>query len=182
MAYTNFPVGLFTAGAILTAAQMNTYVRDNLTAVRSPQINVKQSFKTDVFTSSSTHTTFQDITGLSVQITPTFSDSKVLVIASLNLSNSVASATHMMVKLLRGSTVLGVPSSGSNPATAADSTAGNTFIAQLNICYLDSPATTSLTTYKIQGASTNNNAWYCNQRGDGATVQSSSITVMEIPV
>jgi hypothetical protein len=33
MAWTDFPAGLFTSGQILTAAQMNTYVRDNLKAV-----------------------------------------------------------------------------------------------------------------------------------------------------
>jgi hypothetical protein len=33
MAWSNFPAGLFTSGAILTAAQMNTYVRDNLKAI-----------------------------------------------------------------------------------------------------------------------------------------------------
>lgn len=32
MAWTNFAAGIFTAGQILTAAQMNTYVRDNITA------------------------------------------------------------------------------------------------------------------------------------------------------
>ena len=34
MAWNSFPAGLFTAGAILTAAQMNTYMRDNLTQLR----------------------------------------------------------------------------------------------------------------------------------------------------
>lgn len=34
MTYTPFPVGLFTSGAILTASQMNTYIRDNLTDLR----------------------------------------------------------------------------------------------------------------------------------------------------
>ena len=34
MAWNTFPAGLFTAGAILTAAQMNTYMRDNLTQLR----------------------------------------------------------------------------------------------------------------------------------------------------
>lgn len=34
MAWNSFPVGLFTAGQILTAAQMNTYMRDNLTQLR----------------------------------------------------------------------------------------------------------------------------------------------------
>ena len=34
MAWNSFPAGLFTAGAILTAAEMNTYMRDNLTQLR----------------------------------------------------------------------------------------------------------------------------------------------------
>ena len=33
MAWTTFPAGLFTAGQILTAAQLNTYVRDNLNTI-----------------------------------------------------------------------------------------------------------------------------------------------------
>jgi hypothetical protein len=38
MAWTPFAAGIFTAGQILTAAQMNTYVRDNLTFLAVPNM------------------------------------------------------------------------------------------------------------------------------------------------
>ena len=45
-------------------------------------IQVKQTVKTDVFSSNTS--SFHDITGMSVSITPTRSDSKVLIQVSLS--------------------------------------------------------------------------------------------------
>ena len=49
-----------------------------------------------------------------------------------------------------------------------------------SIVFLDSPSTTSATTYKIQGL-TDGNSFVVNRRGDDANKTSiSTITVMEI--
>ena len=112
-------------------------------------LQVVQTVKTDTFTM--TGTTFTDVTGLSVTITPSSSSSKVLIIPSLSIGAKKGSRHGY--RILRGSTAIGVgDSSGSrtqytqqagnlNSDTAVDS---NTFL------FLDSPATTSATTYKIQ--------------------------------
>ena len=60
--------------------------RDGLisgTGIGGGIIQVKSVTKTDTFTTKST--SFTDITGLSVSITPTRSDSKILVMMHVNL-------------------------------------------------------------------------------------------------
>ena len=95
--------------------------------------------------------TYTDITGHSVTITPTRADSKILIdyrVSWMHTSSNGASAT---LRLLRGSTVIG------NDATTDDrmgilllSTDSNGNMSNSSINYLDSPATTSAITYKIQ--------------------------------
>jgi hypothetical protein len=174
--------GTAVAGTLLTSSFWNEQVRDNLANLRA-LANVQSTFKEDVFTSASVHDAFQDITGMSVSITPTASTSKVLVAISTNLSASNAGAVHLMVRLLRGATAIAVPTTaaGSFPSSFAFSQAANSYTSQIAFFFLDSPATTSATTYKIQGRNSSNNTWYVNQRGDAATRQTSSITVWEIP-
>ena len=76
-------------------------------------IQVKQTIKTDTFSTSST--SYVDITGLSVSITPTRSDSKILV--ECQIYNSNTNAVNFF-RLLRGSTFIeqpsGTSSSGAN--------------------------------------------------------------------
>ena len=133
-------------------------------------LQVVSATKSDIFTTSST--SFVDVTGLTVSITPKFATSKILVIMSVTNAASVANVVSQFTQLLRNSTGLATFRVGAPAADQAGS---------LNFNYLDSPATTSATTYKVQ------------IRGDGATVGvntlqnstsvnagSSTITVMEI--
>ena len=71
-------------------------------------LQVVQSYKTNVFTSS-TQNTFTDITGLSVSITPSSSSNKVLIIANVEGSSP---DELVILRLLRGSTVIGASSVG----------------------------------------------------------------------
>jgi hypothetical protein len=64
----------FTAGQVLTAAQLNT-LQDYVGVVQ-----VKSATKTDTFTTSST--SYVDVTGLTVSITPTSASNKVFVLVS----------------------------------------------------------------------------------------------------
>ena len=112
-------------------------------------LQVKQTVKTDTFTM--TGTTFTDVTGLSVTITPSSSSSKVLIIPSLSIGAKKGSRHGY--RILRGSTAIGVgDSSGSR--TQYTQQAGNlnsdTAVYSNTFLFLDSPATTSATTYKIQ--------------------------------
>ena len=99
---------------------------------------------------STTSTSFVD-TGLSVSITPSSATSKVLIMyyhvfSVLKTSTTNAGGT---INLLRGATDLQIPS---NTANAYINGASGTI--ELNIPfavhYLDSPSTTSATTYKTQ--------------------------------
>tara|TARA_R100000234_G_C4867296_1_gene121774 strand:+ start:35 stop:550 length:516 start_codon:yes stop_codon:yes gene_type:complete len=102
----------------------------------------------------STPTSFTDVTGLSVAITPKFSSSKVLI--DVNLVGEVENNTfHAIFRLLRGSTAIGIGDSvGSRPQGSfmLDSYASGGSLAGIaaGFHFLDSPSTTSATTYKIQ--------------------------------
>ena len=148
---------------------------------------IKQTVKTDTFTM--TGTTFTDVTGLSVTITPSSSSSKVLIIPSLSIG-AKKGARHGY-RILRGSTAIGVgDSSGSR--TQYTQQAGNlnsdTAVYSNTFLFLDSPATTSATTYKVQLRSETDVSGYevyINRSDDDQDNASygrsaSSITVMEV--
>ena len=135
-----------------------------------------QTVKTDTFSSSST--SFTDVTGLSVTITPKYATSKVLV--SVHLMSAATGANSPRFNLVRGSTNIAQPSEGGIPASLHLNTGGSTDGRMGSIVFLDSPSTTSATTYKIQGL-TDGNSFVVNRRGDSANKTSiSTITVMEI--
>jgi hypothetical protein len=128
--------------------------------------------------SSSTSNTFVD-SGLTLSITPTSSTSKILVI--VNQATTAGSGANQenqtVVTLLRGSTNLFSTVSASSDDffriyTPSSNSTMSSFVA---FNYLDSPATTSSTTYKTQ---------FSMHFGTTATVQKSStpsfITLMEI--
>ena len=112
-------------------------------------LQVVQTIKSDAFTTTSTSAT--DITGLSVDITPSSSSSKILVFTSIDAyvqRTSSYNASGFFI-LLRGSTGL----QGVHMRTRVDnSMTCNYILAGGNavMSYLDSPATTSAVTYKVQ--------------------------------
>lgn len=115
-------------------------------------------------------------TGLTATITPKFSTSKILVLVSQNgVYKSSANANNMVdMNLLRNSSgILGANFAGTNGTT---STALENCVTA-SLCYLDSPATTSATTYKTQFNSRNGTASVSVQY---AGVSTSFITLMEI--
>lgn len=101
-------------------------------------------------TSNST-STYAD-TGLSASITPLSTSSKILV--SVNQAGLLKQTnnTAMVLQLLRGSTVIQKFGRFGNTDTTLTQSGNATTM------YLDSPATTSSTTYKTQFNSANNNA------------------------
>jgi hypothetical protein len=122
---------------------------------------------------STTSTSFVD-TGLTASITPKFSTSKILVNATVN-GVGKSGSTQIAFKLLRGSTSLFNFESSATYTAAND----NNFTGSSGVQYLDSPATTSSTSYKVQFRSVGGATIYAqgNGAGDGST---SSITLMEI--
>ena len=124
--------------------------RDGLASgVSGGIIQIKSTHITAAFTTQSE--TYTDITGHSVTITPTRADSKILIdyrVQWMHHGNNGATAS---LRLLRGSTVIG------NDATSDDrmgilllNCGSQENMSSSSINYLDSPATTSATTYKMQ--------------------------------
>jgi len=115
-------------------------------------------------------------TGLTATITPKFSNSKILILVSQNgLYKSAGNYSNMvdLTLLKNGSGILATNFAGTNALT--QTTLENCVTASL--CYLDSPATTSATTYKTQFNSRNGTASVSVQY---AGVSTSFITLMEI--
>ena len=121
-------------------------------------IQVIQTIKKDQFeTSTTVGSGYADITGLSATITPKFNTSKIMVEA--NIYNSNNNAVNFF-RVLRGSTFIeqpsGTSSGGANYNAHGFSYFDHQFQDTCVIKILDSPATTSATTYKIQTACTSN--------------------------
>lgn len=151
-------------------------------------LQVLQTLKTDTqsFTSSSS---FSDIVGLSVSITPSSTSSKILV--SFCVSGGTGSdGGHLQMQLLRDSTAIGSADASSNRTRNTGiyfNTAVVGQVIQNNFMMLDSPSTTSSVTYKMQGMA-NSSTVHVNRSSrdnDGSAHDgrcSSHITVMEIAV
>lgn len=147
-------------------------------------IQVVQTVKTDTFSASSS--SWVDVTGLSATITPTSLTSKILI--SVNIVAVNPSTTGSGARILRNTTPIGVAdAAGSRIVASSAEFYGYTrsdCSLSYPITYLDSPSTTSATTYKIQ---VNPNAYTCyvnRSTTDGDSVGYlrgvSSITLTEI--
>lgn len=165
------------AGDAILASDQNIWVND-LIDLRAVLANTKQTHKTDSFTAALS-AAWQDVTGLSVSITPTSSTSKIHISAVVLASTTVTSASLTNGRVWRNSVATVLPFTA-----AATQQSGNTNWHLLRIEYIDSPATTSATTYQFQILNSNMaaNYTYVNLRGDGTATATSSITVREIPV
>jgi hypothetical protein len=149
-------------------------------------LQVVSTTKTDTFTTSST--TFTDITGLSVTITPTSATSKIMVLVSLQASGQNGSNSSSS-RLMRGATAIFIGDAASaRDRASADIEGGlasNRVTSSQAPMFLDSPATTSSTTYTVQIKSTTAGNSYVNRGSadvddSGHQRTASSITVMEI--
>ncbi len=150
-------------------------------------LQVVSTVKTDSFTTSTGAGSYTDVTGLSVTITPTSATSKILVMASVN-GNGQIGGNFAAIQLVRASTAIFVgDAAGSRvQATTQLSQVSQDTFHGTPITFLDSPATTSSTTYKIQGCSLGATGYFYVNRTPSDTNNSStprgasSITVMEI--
>jgi hypothetical protein len=142
-------------------------------------LQVVQTVKLDAFTTSSG--TPVDVTGLSVSITPSSASNKILVLGQIGGGSDAT--TGWYVNLVRGSTNLGVGTGGSLYNTTFSNFFSNANAwSGVPVIFLDSPNTTSSTTYKIQAfAGGGVGTVAINRRaGDAVIGFSSTITVMEI--
>ena len=152
-------------------------------------IQIVSTTKTTAFTSSST--SYVDITGLSATITPKFNTSKIYMRLDLNSS---ADTRYAAFQFVRDSTAIAVGTDADSTREAVTMTAGsnnvitydNLILRNQSMAILDSPATTSATTYKVQGKVTYSTGnFYINRcvYDDNETYvmrAASTITLMEI--
>ena len=165
-----------------------TFPNATLQASAGSVIQVVQAVKTNV--QSTTSSSAVDVTGLSVSITPKFATSKILVMADLNTGMSTATGSISFLWIVRNSTNIYVGDAAGSRTQVWQAIDNEYYIASQQMrytsMYLDSPATTSALTYKIQFNSNNGAvATYVNQSATDVNASyvgrtASSITVMEI--
>jgi len=138
----------------------------------------------DTFSSAST--SYVDITGLSRAITPSSATSKILVMVQLSATPAFG-VNRAFFRLVRDSTAIdvGVANGSRFRASIGASPGNDTLIATSPIIFLDSPATTSSTTYKVQGVvGVGSGSFYVNRsytwNDDGNATYASTITCLEI--
>jgi hypothetical protein len=236
-AQTSVPT--FTAGQVLTAAQMNTSARTGVPvaadaaardglfggtgektlaegqlvyledlnvvqyydgavwatvgpAAASGVVQVKSTVKTDTFTASVATGAKTAITGVSVSITPTSASNKVLVIAQITGGQSGA-GVGTFYQLMRGATAIGIGDAASSRQVVTSGILGDPSVQAAEclvsgvMVFLDSPATTSATTYSVDvsHASASTQTVYVNRSqadsNNGYIARgASTITVFEV--
>ena len=131
---------------------------------------------------STTSTSLTDITGLTATITPLSTSNKILVQVVMTGGSTDTTGIQTNLQLVRGSTNIAIGSSGTiynGTAAFSNRSTGTQNMQTTGVNYLDSPATTSATTYKMQGQ-TNAGTLYVNRDSSGGSGSVSSITLMEI--
>jgi hypothetical protein len=195
-------VGSVTDGAITTAKIGNNAVTDaklantldlsakTLTMPTGAILQVKSATKTDK--QDTANTTPQDITGLSVAITPSSTSSKMLVRCDINCGGYNNTYVAFFVKRDAADMLVSTALSGSLQINSTfthsflDHASQEYKLSGVSHSYLDSPATTSEITYKVQFASTSGgttatiNAPYNGNNAAYIIGGTSTITVMEI--
>jgi len=141
---------------------------------------VLQVVHADTTTDTTVASTTPTDTTLSATITPSSTSSKVLIIVAQNAGvQSASQNSYSRMRLMRGSTEIWA--SGTEMLTSdGDTTTGgsNNVVTMQSIVYLDSPSTTSATTYKTQGyvnSTASSNAFRAQR-----TSSRSNIILMEI--
>ena len=136
-------------------------------------IQVVQTVKTDVFSETSLSPgTFTNAI-LSATITPSSNSSKILIIASLSVS--ISNDNRIGMGIFRGGSIIsgatGDANSSNNRVAVSSLLSSTSFQANMNVHFLDSPSTTSATTYDIRGTHGRNSSvtFYAGRENTTAT-------------
>jgi hypothetical protein len=152
-------------------------------------VQVKSTTMTTTATYSISGMTWTEVTPLTTTITPTRSDSKILVMANIGGISSNGEYQRYAMALRRDNQNIGVNSDGVNHTRANWTYYGRNFgntpdtFAVFN--HLDSPATTSAVSYKVMITTEGSYTLYINRSVTDTSASSvfrcaSSLTLMEI--
>ena len=145
-------------------------------------LQVVQTVKTDTTSQSLTGSgNFFDISGMSVSITPSSASNKVLVMAVVAVANNDGN-TNTFIQLRRDSTDIAKGTGGgSTNGSFYNKTRDGFSPANISLHFLDSPSTTSATTYKVRWSGENGDTYYLNRNASNTNEgMVSVITAMEI--
>jgi hypothetical protein len=158
-------------------------------------IQVVQTVKTDTYVATASGTATL-ITGLEASITPSSTSSKILIVLCLSATNGDSYSGHHGILKRNGTTdiCIGDASNSNNRATFSfqppaflEPNATSAGPGGQTICFLDSPATTSSTTYGIYHRDTSGGGdglWVNRGRDNGTGSEhnrtASTITLMEV--
>ena len=158
------------------------------TAVKMPAGHVIQTVTksfTDITTITTYGTTYTDITNTNITITPKYNNSKILIMPNIVFYLAITGTyVYGGFRLLRGSSTVIAPTNSTDGNGAYDYGAGfpSSGVVQFGSrhCghHIDTPATTSATTYKFQGQCYSAGRSLVINGGDAG----SSILAMEISV
>ena len=147
-------------------------------------IQIKYAIKNDTqsIATQSGYSWNVDITGLSVSITPTRSDSKFLVQMHIGCHGTTANGANTF-RIYRDSTDITLTAANTDNRMGGTVfyNSNNTAMgipASMNV--LDSPATTSAITYKVTGYTNTGTLWINRLPGDSNWNTISTLTVMEL--
>ena len=144
-------------------------------SIEMPAGAMLQVVQTHVTAYSSTSSSSMLSTGLTVTITPKFSSSKILIIGNINGAYSNAATRYAKYELFKGGSFLVYLHAlvGYHQNDVGYNT-------DWSFSYLDSPNTTSATTYDLQWSANNGGNSYFNNYGSSNNTTRSTITAYEI--
>ena len=127
---------------------------------------------------------FFDIAGMTLTITPKFNTSKIFVMTTVAVScNNGNRNTH--IRLQRGSSAIAIGTEGSQTNSSFFlKTRDNFSPHNISVQFLDSPASTSAVTYKVQWSGENSDTFYLNRNASSSYGQNegmvSTLTLKEV--
>lgn len=158
-----FPIGGSTYGGIIQIAQVTTTGTD-----------------------STTSESYIDVSGMSASITPKSSSNKILVTVTVGSQGAQTTPRPLIYRVLRDTTAIGqgVSDRGGSCSFSTVNYSAGYVPGGYTWTFLDAPATTSSTTYKLQWKTYSNTAYFNrgNENGTGSynVNGSSRILLMEV--